>query len=158
MRSAFPRLLCHHLLPLAFLQTPLQDGCCTANLLNTLGKPGPTFKFLNAFNYLPSPHLSFLLFLKFAMTYLPLVYMLVKLSMSFSLFRIRLKKQYHKTFMMCSIVQLLIPLFPPTLHSLTGFMQPWHCITVGDLPFLTFSVFYTVFMCIDSVNIHIHFT
>lgn len=95
-------------------------------------------------------------FLKFAMTYVPLVYVLVKLSMSFSLFRIRPKKQYCKTFMMCSIVQLLIPLFPSILLSLTGPMQLWCCITVGELPFLTFSVFYAVFMCIDSVNMHIH--
>lgn len=95
-------------------------------------------------------------FLKFAVTYLPLVYMLVKPSMSFGPFRIRLKKQNHKTFMMCSIAQLLIPLFPSILCFLTGLMQPWCCTTGGGLPFLIFSVFYTVFMCIDSVNIHIH--
>ena len=127
---------------------------CSA-LWENLGQPLHSLIPLTTF---PCHTLASCFFLKFAMTYLPLVYMLVKLSTSFSLFRIRLKKLYHKTLIMCSIVQLLIPLFPSILHSLTGLMQPWHCITVGDLPFLTFSVFYTVFMCIDSVNIHIHLT
>lgn len=119
---------------------------------------GQALRSLIPLTTLPRHTLASCFFLKFATTYLPSVYMLVQLSVPFSPFRIRLKKQYHKTFTMCSIVQLLIPLFLSILHSLTGLRQPWRCITVGGLPFHTFSVFYTVFMCIGSVNIHIHLT
>lgn len=104
----------------------------------------------------PRHTLASCFFLELAMTNVPLVYVLVKLSPSLSLLMIRLKKQYHKTFVTGSIIQLLIPLFPSNSVFSNWTYASWRCVTVSDLPFIPYSVCYTAFMCIDSINIHIH--
>lgn len=154
--TEFPHLLCHHLFPLLssrpHCRMDVPQPICSA-LWESLGQPLYSLVPLTAFPHHTSASCFLLIF---AVTYLPSLYVLVKVSTSISLFRISLEKQCHKTSMMCSIIQLLIPLFPSILLSLPGLRQPWCCVTVGDLPFLTFSLSSPVFRRRGSVNIHIH--